>query len=57
MPFYHPQWIKEPFTDNKGKFLFQLNSAEATELHELLINFLSIERIAENWDKLVKILR
>ena len=57
MPFYHPKWIKEAFTDNKGKFLYQLNSAEITELHEALINFLSIDRIAENWDRLVKLLR
>ena len=57
MYFYHPNWIKEPFTDNKGKFLYQLNSAEITELHEALINFLSIDRIAENWDRLVKQLR
>ena len=57
MPFYHPGWIKEAFTDNKGKFLYQLNSAEITELHEALINFLSIDRIAENWDHLVKLLR
>lgn len=57
MQFYHPKWIQEAFTDNKGKFLYQLNSAEITELHDALINFLSIDRIAENWDRLVRLLR
>ena len=57
MMFYHPNWIKEPFRDNKGKMLFQLNSAEITELNEALINFLSMIRIATNWENLVKIIR
>lgn len=57
MPFFHPKWIKEPFTDKNGKFIYQLNSAEITELHEQLINFLSIDRIAANWKRLVKLLR
>lgn len=57
MLFYHPIWIKEPFRDNKGHMLFQLNSAEITELNEALHSFLSMTRIAINWAPLVKMLR
>lgn len=57
MLFYHPTWIKEPFKDNKGNMLFQLNSAEITELNEALHSFLTMTRIAINWAPLVIMLR
>ena len=57
MMYYHPHWIQQPMRDDKEKILFQLNSAEISELHEILLNFLSMIRIATNWEILVKIIR
>jgi len=55
--YYHPRWLQEHFRDKKGSFLFQLNSAEISELHELILRFLSTGRIAHNFGPIIKMLR
>ena len=57
MIYYHPKWLQQPFRDNRGNFIYQLNSAEITELHEVMVKFLSMGRIAINWEQIVKKLR
>ena len=55
--YFHPRWLQEQFRDKKGNFLFQLNSAEMSEMHELILRFLSIGRIAHNFGPIIKMLR
>ena len=57
MMFYHPKWLQEQFRDKKGIFLFQLNSAELSEMHESLIKFLSMSRLLKNYVTIVQLLR
>ena len=55
--YFHPRWLQEQFRDKKGNFLYQLNSAEISEMHTLILKFLSIGRIAHNFGPIIKLLR
>ena len=55
--YYHPRWLQEPFRDNKGYFILQLNSAELTEMHEAILRFLSMASTTRNYERIVQMLR
>ena len=57
MIYYHPKWLQQPFLDEQGNFMYQLDSQEVKELQEILMKFLSFEGITRNRAQIIAKLR